>query len=96
MTAEQKARVELYTTEQPLQGSIKEVKGLVFAARLVSMTVAGVEDEINAVLERLREKAASIGANAVLGTRLDVRRVTGAGLEWALLLAYGTAAVVEK
>ncbi len=89
--------VLLLTLEEPPEGArIREVKGLVYAARLVSMTVAGVEDEINALLDKLREKAQSIGANAVLGVKLDVRRVTGAGIEWAMLLAYGTGVVLES
>ncbi|NOZ89012.1 MAG: heavy metal-binding domain-containing protein [Crenarchaeota archaeon] len=89
--------VLLLTLEHPPEGvKVREVKGFVYAARLVSMTVAGVEDEINALLDKLREKAQAIGANAVLGVKLDVRRVTGAGIEWAMLLAYGTGVVLES
>ena len=89
--------VVLITTESVPEGfRVAEVKGLVYAARLVSMTVAGVEDEIEALLDKLAEKAKKAGANAVLGVRIDVRRVTGAGIEWAMLLAYGTGVVVEK
>lgn len=75
---------------------IARVKGLVVAARPVSLTVAGVEDEIDALLDKLRKLAARKGANAVIDVKIDVRRVGGAGLEWALLMAYGTAVTAEE
>jgi uncharacterized protein YbjQ (UPF0145 family) len=74
---------------------IAKVKGLVVAARPVSLTVAGIEEEIGALLEKLAKLAREKGANAVVDVKIDVRQVGGAGLEWALLLAYGTAVVVE-
>jgi uncharacterized protein YbjQ (UPF0145 family) len=75
---------------------IRAVKGLVVAARPVSLTVAGIEDEIEALLQKLRKLAAEKGANAVVDVKIDVRRVGGAGLEWALLMAYGTAVEAEE
>ncbi len=82
----------LISLEQPPEPiKVDKVIGLVYAARPVSMTVAGVEEEIDALLARLREEAAKAGADAVLGVKIEVRRVAGAGIEWALLLAYGTA-----
>jgi len=89
------AEVLLITTEQPPTGKVKETKGLVVAARPVSIAVAAADEELEALLQKLRSEAAKKGANAVLGVRIDVRRVIGAGLEWVLLLAYGTAVVLE-
>jgi len=74
---------------------ISSVKGLIVAARPVSLTVAGIEDEIEALLEKLRKLAAQKDANAVIDVKIDVRSVGGAGLEWALLMAYGTAVKTE-
>ncbi len=87
--------VVLLTSDKPLSGKVRKVIGLVVAARPVSLTVAGIEEEIEALLEKLSRLAAAKGANAVLDVRIDIRSVSGAGLEWALLMAYGTAVVIE-
>lgn len=90
----EKEKVVLVSSPTVPGREIKEVKGLVVAARPVSLTVAGVEDEIEALLDKLRKLAAEKNADAVVDVKIDVRRVGGAGLEWALLLAYGTAVVL--
>ncbi len=95
MVGERTGEVVLLTSETPLSGRVKKLIGLVVAARPVSLTVAGIEEEIDALLEKLSKMAAAKGANAVLGVKIDIRSVSGAGLEWALLMAYGTAAVIE-
>ena len=87
--------VVLVSSETVPGKKIVNVKGLVVAARPVSLTVAGIEDEIDALLDKLKKLAKEKGANAVVGVKIDVRRVGGAGLEWALLMAYGTAVNVE-
>ena len=87
--------VVLVSSETVPGKKIVSVKGLVVAARPVSLTVAGIEDEIDALLDKLKKLAKEKGANAVVGVKIDVRRVGGAGLEWALLMAYGTAVNVE-
>ncbi len=75
---------------------IREVLGVVYAARPVTMGLTAIEEEIEALLDKLRHKAASRGANMVIGLRIDVQRVVGAGVEWALLLVYGTAVKAES
>lgn len=87
--------VVLLSSETVPGKKIVSVKGLVVAARPVSLTVAGIEDEIDALLDKLKKLAKEKGANAVVGVKIDVRRVGGAGLEWALLMAYGTAVNIE-
>jgi hypothetical protein len=82
--------------EIPKGYRVKEIKGLVHVSRPVSMTVAGLEAELNAILDRLKSEARKMGANAVIGTRIEVQRVVGVGGEWVLLLSYGTAVVLEK
>lgn len=82
--------------EVPKGFKVKEIKGLVHVSRPVSMTVAGLEAELNAIIDRLKSEAAKMGANAVIGTRIEVQRVVGVGGEWVLLLSYGTAVVLEK
>ncbi|HID41350.1 MAG TPA: heavy metal-binding domain-containing protein [Pyrodictium sp.] len=88
--------VLLLSIEQPVGYQVKELKGLIYASRPISLTVAGLEAELDAILEKLRHDAKKVGANAVLGLRIETRRVVGVGGEWVLLLAYGTAAVIEK
>jgi uncharacterized protein YbjQ (UPF0145 family) len=75
---------------------IREVLGVVYAARPVTMGLTAIEEEIEALLDKLKHKAASKGANMVIGLRIDVQRVVGAGVEWALLLVYGTAVKAES
>ncbi|ABM81372.1 heavy metal-binding domain-containing protein [Hyperthermus butylicus] len=90
-------RAIILTVDAPPKGyRVKEIKGLVYASRPVSLTVAGLEAELSAIIERLRSEAERKGANAVLGTRIEVQRVAGVGGEWVLLLSYGTAVVLEK
>ncbi|ALL00433.1 hypothetical protein Pyrde_0383 [Pyrodictium delaneyi] len=88
--------VLLLSIEQPVGYQVKELKGLIYASRPISLTVAGLEAELDVILEKLRHDAKKMGANAVLGLRIETRRVVGVGGEWVLLLAYGTAAVIEK
>jgi len=88
--------VLLLSVEQPVGYQVKELKGLIYASRPISLTVAGLEAELDVILEKLRHDAKKVGANAVLGLRIETRRVVGVGGEWVLLLAYGTAAVIVK
>ena len=91
------SRVLIITLDEVPKGyRVKEIKGLVHVSRPVSMTVAGLEAELNAILDKLKSEASKIGANAVIGTRIEVQRVVGVGGEWVLLLSYGTAVVLEK
>ncbi|KSW11616.1 hypothetical protein CF15_01950 [Pyrodictium occultum] len=88
--------VLLLSVERAEGYRVRELKGLVYASRPISLTVAGLEAELDAIMERVKQEARKLGANAVLGIRIDTRRVVGVGGEWVLLLAYGTAAVLEK
>jgi hypothetical protein len=89
--------VLIITVEEVPKGyRVKEIKGLVHVSRPVSMTVAGLETELNAILDRLKNEAKKLGANAIIGTKIEVQRVVGVGGEWVLLLSYGTAVVLEK
>jgi len=52
-----------------------------------------LEESRNEALERMKQQAASIGANAILNVRLATSAVTAGAAE---LLAYGTAVVLER
>jgi len=88
--------VVLLSIDKPGGYRVRELKGIVYASRPISLTVAGLEAELDAIMERVRHEAKKKGANAVLGLRIETRRVIGVGGEWVLLLAYGTAAIIEK
>ena len=61
-------------------GEVKEYTELLAQAR-------------NIAIERLIERAKSMGANAVIGLRFSTSAITSGAAE---ILAYGTAVVVEK
>lgn len=61
-------------------GEVKEYTELLAQAR-------------NIAIERLVERAKSMGANAVIGLRFSTSAITSGAAE---ILAYGTAVVVEK
>ena len=88
--------VVLLSIDQPAGYRVRELRGVVYASRPISLTVAGLEAELDAIMEKVKQEARKRGANAVLGLRVETRRVVGVGGEWVLLLAYGTAAVIEK
>lgn len=61
-------------------GEIKEYTELLAKAREIA-------------IERMKEKARKLGANAVVAVRFSTSAITGGAAE---ILAYGTAVVVEK
>ncbi len=61
-------------------GEVKEYTELLAQAREIA-------------LERMKEKARRLGANAVIGFRFSTSAIAGGAAE---ILAYGTAVVVEK
>ncbi len=87
----------IISTLERLDGyRVKKVLGVVYASRAVGVTTAALDAEIEAVIAKLERVAREKGANAVLGLRLDARRVAGVGGEWVLLIAYGTAVELEE
>ena len=55
-----------------------------------------LKDARKTALEELRKEAAELGANAVIGVRLDYSEFSGGGKSMLFLVASGTAVVVER
>ena len=55
-----------------------------------------LKDARKTALEELRKEAAELGANAVIGVRLDYSEFSGGGKSMLFLVASGTAVVVES
>merc|ERR1712241_1004464 len=81
--------VEVYTTNEPCMMKAMEYKGLVLASKVKSRNVfsdigAGFKSMVGG---ELKEKAANIGANAVVGLRMETNSVFEGMLDmvvWAL------------
>merc|ERR1712173_520451 len=79
--------VEVYTTNEPCMVKSMEYKGLVLASKVKSRNVlsdigAGFKSMVGGEIKgmskltrELREKAANIGANAVVGLRMETNSV---------------------
>ncbi len=55
-----------------------------------------LKDARKTALEELRKEAEQLGANAVIGVRLDYSEFSGDGKSMLFLVASGTAVVVER
>lgn len=55
-----------------------------------------LKDARQTCLEELRKEAGELGANAVIGVRLDYSEFSGGGKSMLFLVALGTAVVVER
>ena len=55
-----------------------------------------LKDARQTCLEELRKEAAELGANAVIGVRLDYSEFSGGGRSMLFIVASGTAVVVER
>ena len=55
-----------------------------------------LKDARKTALEELRKEAEQLGANAVIGVRLDYSEFSGDGKSMLFLVAFGTAVVVER
>lgn len=55
-----------------------------------------LKDARKTCLEELRKEAEELGANAVIGVRLDYSEFSGGGRSMLFLVASGTAVVVER
>merc|ERR1712227_902805 len=65
--------VEVYTTNGPCMNKTMEYKGLVIASKAKSRNMSSdIRDEL---IWELKEKAANIGANAIVGLRMETNSV---------------------
>ena len=61
-----------------------------------SATQKVLKDARKTCLEELQKEAGELGANAVIGARLDYSEFSGGGKSMLFLVASGTAVVVER
>ena len=87
----------IITTIESVPGKeIKEVYGLVTASTVRSKNIGkdiGAGLKRNIAIERMIEKAKSMGANAVIGMKIGTSAVMAGASE---VIAYGTAVLIEE
>ncbi len=86
----------IITTTGQIEGyKIKEYKDIIFGATLREIFKADNIGKEAEVFDMLKEKAARLGANAIVGIHIDYKSLGHQG-NMFIIVASGTAVVVEK